>query len=132
MSTPEPRWLDARAVVLIHQHQLAEHGGPTGIRDTALLESSLASPKHLAGYADPDLFDLAACYGARLARNHPFVDGNKRTAWVCTRLFLRLNGRDIDAPALDKVRVMRAVAGGPIAEPDFAAWLRGNGSDPAP
>jgi death-on-curing protein len=130
VNAPEPIWLDPRAVVSIHQRQLAEHGGPTGIRDLALLASSLAAPRQAFGCADLDLHDLAACYGVRLARNLPFADGNKRTAWVCTRLFLCLNGRDIEALQTEQVRVILQVAQGAMDQATFAAWLRAHSRTP--
>ncbi|MCF8015609.1 MAG: type II toxin-antitoxin system death-on-curing family toxin [Chromatiaceae bacterium] len=128
-SHSEPIWIDANAVVLIHQRQLAEHGGLTGMRDEGMLESSLAAPKQQHLYAPSDLYSLAACYGARIAGNHPFVDGNKRTAWTCTRLFLRLNGLDIEATAVEKVKVMLAVAAGFMSQAELADWLRDHGRE---
>ena len=98
-----PRWIDLSVVLAVHEQQIAEHGGLTGIRDLSLIESALKRPQHLLLYNDPDLFDLAAAYGYGLAKNHGFLDGNKRTAYVVTRLFLVLNGQDIDAPAVEKV-----------------------------
>lgn len=89
-----------------------------------MLESALAAPRQQFAYGGPDLFELAACYGHRLARNHPFGDGNKRTAWVCSRLFLRLNGSDIAAEVAEKVGIMLGVASGEISQNDFADWLR--------
>jgi death-on-curing protein len=123
----EPIWLDPRAVVLIHQRQLAEHGGPSGLRDQGMLESALAAPRQQLAYGSVDLFDLAACYGHLLAGNHPFVDGNKRTAWVCTRLFLRLNGIDIDASTRQKLSIMLGVSSGAVDQSAFADWLRRHG-----
>ena len=91
-----------------------------------LIESALKRPQHLALYNDPDVFDLAAAYGYGLARNHGFIDGNKRTAYVITRLFLVLNGRDIDAPAVDKVITFEKVGQGNMDQEGLAAWLRSN------
>jgi death-on-curing protein len=122
----EPIWLIAEAILLIHQRQLAEHGGRSGVRDPGMLESALAAPRQLFSYGRPDPFDLAACYGHRLASNHPFVDGNKRTAWICSRLFLRLNGLDIAAKVPDKIGIMLGVASGEISQSEFAQWLRGH------
>ena len=127
MSPAAPIWIDRRAVILIHEAQLAEHGGPSGIRDMAILESALSAPEQLHHYQTPDLYDLAACYGYRLANNHPFVDGNKRTAWVCTRLFLKLNGTDIEATIPEKIAAMLRVAAGEATEREFGEWLRGRG-----
>jgi death-on-curing protein len=120
----EPTWLDARAILLIHQRQLAEHGGLSGVRDPGMLESALAAPRQLFSYGSPDLWELGACYGYRLAGNHPFVDGNKRTAWVSSRLFLRLNGLDIAADDGEKIDIMLGVASGGISQSTFAQWLR--------
>jgi len=120
----DPSWLLPKTVELLHEEQIAEHGGDSGIRSRALLESSLAAPAQMHHYGDSDLFDLAACYGYRIARNHPFVDGNKRTAWICSRLFLRLHGCDIAASDHDKVETMLQVASGTITEAEFASWLR--------
>lgn len=97
------------------------------MRDPGMLESALAAPRQLFIYGGPDLFELAACYGHRLASNHPFVDGNKRTAWVCSRLFLRLNGLDIAAEVPEKVSIMLGVASGDVSQSAFARWLRGHG-----
>jgi len=85
-------WVDPTVVLAVHEEQLAEYGGSAGIRDAGLLESALARPKNLAAYGEPDVAELAASYGFGIARNHPFVDGNKRTAFVSVELFLRLNG----------------------------------------
>ncbi|NEV64767.1 type II toxin-antitoxin system death-on-curing family toxin [Thiorhodococcus minor] len=116
--------MDERAVLLIHQRQLAEHGGHSGVRDPGILESAPAAPQQMFSYGSPDLWELGACYGSRLAGNHPFVDGNKRTAWVYSRLFLRLNGLDIAADVAEKVDIMLGVASGAISQSAFAQWLR--------
>ncbi|MEX0959811.1 MAG: type II toxin-antitoxin system death-on-curing family toxin [Burkholderiales bacterium] len=117
-------WIDADVVLAVHDEQLAEHGGSAGIRDGGLLESALARPKNLTAYGDPDFADLAASYGFGIARNHPFVDGNKRTAFVSTELFLRLNGYRLAADDQSCVLTMLAVAAGEIDEAAFADWLR--------
>jgi death on curing protein len=119
-------WLDAQALLAVHEEQLAEHGGAAGTRDAGLFESALARPLHLAAYGDPDAADLAAAYGVGLARNHPFIDGNKRTAFVAVELFLALNGFDLMASDTDCVLTMLAVASGEIDDATFAAWLRGH------
>ncbi len=124
MTASAPVWIDRRAVLLIHAAQLAEHGGPSGIRSSALLESALGAPQQLFHYGHPDLFDLAACYGHKLATNHPFVDGNKRTAWVCIRLFLKLNRLDIEATAAEKIDAMLRVAAGDASQAELSDWLR--------
>jgi death-on-curing protein len=118
------RWIDRRALVLLHDESLAEHGGSSGLRDEGLLESALARPRTLAAYGTPDLADLAAGYGVRLARNHPFVDGNKRAAFLAVGMFLRLNGYRLTSTQADATLTMLAVAAGDIDEPMFAAWIR--------
>lgn len=117
-------WLDPQVLLAVHEEQLAEHGGPAGIRDTGLFESALAHPRHLALYGQPDACDLAAAYGFGIARNHPFADGNKRTAFVATELFLMLNGLDLIADDAACVMTMLGVASGKTDEAGFAAWLR--------
>lgn len=117
-------WIPLPIILAVHDEQLAEHGGLRGIRDQGLLESALAGPEHLAAYDNPDFADLAAAYGYDIARNHPFADGNKRTAFVATLLFLRLNGFDLTATDADKVFVMLDVAAGNLSENAFADWLR--------
>lgn len=117
-------WLDAAVLRAVHEEQLAEHGGASGTRDEGLFESALARPRNLAAYGSPDAAALAAAYGWGLARNHPFVDGNKRTAFVATELFLALNGHDLVASDEDCVLTMLSVAAGTLDEDLFAQWLR--------
>ncbi|HUG73440.1 MAG TPA: type II toxin-antitoxin system death-on-curing family toxin [Steroidobacteraceae bacterium] len=119
-------WIGRGLVIAIHDRQLAEHGGSSGIRDETLLESALARPQQLLAYADPpaDLADLAASLAYGVARNHPFVDGNKRTAAVTCETFLRLNGAALEAGDVDLFPVYLAVAEGKLSEQDFATWLR--------
>ena len=119
-------WIDKTFALAIHERQLAEHGGSSGVRDETLLDSALARPQQLHAYGDPapDLADLAASLAFGLARNHPFVDGNKRTAHVCYRVFLAINGADLDASDEDKYVAMLSLAEGSLDEADFAAWLR--------
>lgn len=119
-----PIWLDPEVIVAIHEAQLREHGGMAGTRDGGLLTSALARPANLMAYGSPDVCALAAAYGYGLSRNHPFLDGNKRTGFVATELFLRLNGYDLIATDADCVLTMLAVAAGDITEDEFAAWLR--------
>jgi death on curing protein len=119
------RWVTEDVVLAIHDEQIAEHGGLAGIRDRALLLSALARPQNLAAYETPDVAALAACYAMGIARNHPFLDGNKRTAFVVAAgVFLPLNGYQLKASSPDKVRVMLSVADGTMPEPELAAWLR--------
>ena len=119
-------WLEKALVLTVHDRQIAEHGGSAGVRDEGLLESALARPQQLHAYGDPapDLADLAAALAYGLARNHPFVDGNKRTAHVAYRTFLELNGAEFAATDEEKYVTMLALAEGKLAERDFAAWLR--------
>ena len=118
------RWIDIAVVLAIHDQQLAEHGGGVGVRDRGLLESALAGPAQLAAYGDPDLFDLAATYAHGIARNHPFVDGNKRTAYVVCMLFLRLHGLRLDAPGPERVIVFEQLGKGALGRDALAEWLR--------
>jgi death-on-curing protein len=118
------RWLAADVLLAVHEEQLAEHGGAAGVRDLGLFESALARPQNVAASGNPDAADLAASYGVGLAKNHPFIDGNKRTAFVAVELFLALNGHDLVADDADCVLTMLAVAAGSLDEPGFAAWLR--------
>lgn len=117
-------WLDPQVLLAVHDAQLAEHGGAAGVRSSDLFESALARPRNLAAYGRPDVAELAASYGVGIARNHPFVDGNKRTAFVAVELFLALNGRRLTANDMDCVMTMLAVAEGSLDEAAFAAWLR--------
>ena len=130
----EPIWVRDDVVALIHARQIAEHGGQDGIRDPALLESALARPRNAFAYAgdDLDLCDLAAAYAFGIARNHPFVDGNKRTAFVVCRTFLRINGEDFQATAAKKFAAFYAMAEGSMSEAELAAWIREHGSGIAP
>jgi death-on-curing protein len=118
------RWVDKRALLLLHADSLAEHGGATGLRDEGLLDSALARPLNLAAYGDPDVAALAASYGLGLAKNHAFVDGNKRAAFLAVGLFLALNGRRLKAPQAEAVLTMLAVASGTLDEAGFAGWIR--------
>jgi len=118
------RWADKRALLLLHDESLAEHGGSPGIRDDGLLESALARPLNLDAYGRPDFPDLAASYAVSLAKNHPFVDGNKRAAFLATGLFLHLNGYRLLVSQADATLTMFAVAAGEMDEASFADWLR--------
>ena len=121
-------WVDARDALAIHDAQLAEHGGASGARDQGLLESALARPQNLAAYAEPDAAALAASYAFGIARNHPFVDGNKRTALVVLEFFLALNGQTLTADDVDCVVTMLALADGTLSEKELAGWIRANSS----
>ena len=117
-------WVESDIVLAIHEEQLAEHGGADGVRDMGLLESALARPQNLLAYGSPDLADLAAAYAAGIARNHPFVDGNKRTAWVVAETFVELNSAEIAADDASAYEAMLGLAEGRIDEKAFAAWMR--------
>jgi death-on-curing protein len=119
-------WIDLPEVLAIHGRQLDEHGGASGVRDDGLLESALARPQQLFTYGEPDVFDLAAAYTAGIVRNHPFVDGNKRTGFVVGILFLELNGPTFTASEADATQAILNLAGGEINDDGFAIWLRSN------
>ncbi len=120
-------WIADGVVLAIHEAQLAEHGGPTGIRDEGLLNSALARPHNLEAYSDaPDPAALAAAYAFGIARNHPFLDGNKRTAFVVMELFLNLNGWALIADDAACITTTQALAAGDVSEKALAKWLREN------
>lgn len=121
----EPIWLDRRLVEAFHQDQIRQHGGLFGLRDEALLESALARPRQRFHYEPgADLFELAAALGHGLASNHPFLDGNKRVAFLAVYVFLGLNGLTIEAEETEVVAVMKDLAAGRLPEADLARWLR--------
>lgn len=120
----EWRWVDRRALMLLHDESLAEHGGAAGLRDEGLLASELARPLNLVAYGEPDLADLAAAYGVGLAKNHPFIDGNKRAAFLAIGLFLALNAQRLVSTQTEATLVMLDVAASVIDEAAFAAWIR--------
>jgi death-on-curing protein len=120
----EPEWIGVAVALAIHEEQIAEHGGGEGVRDAGLLESALARPRNAWGYGVTDLCALAASLGHGIARNHPFVDGNKRTAFVAVETFLILNGVELMAGDADCVVAMLDLAAGEMTEDEFAAWLR--------
>ena len=124
----EPEWLEERTVRLFHKRQLAEHGGMSGIRDDNMLMSALAKPQQLWCYGSPppDLCQLAAAYAFGLAKNLPFLDGNKRTAAIACETFLILNGRSFLVGEEEKYPMYLALAAGELSEEDFTIWLRGN------
>jgi len=120
-----PRWIDLRALVLLHAESLAEHGGLWGLREEAALESGLARPRHLHAYKRrADLAALAAAYEFGLTRNHPFNDGNKRAGFLAVGLFLALNGFQLEAEPVEVVRTIMDLAGGELSEKAFADWIR--------
>lgn len=120
----EWRWVDSDVIAAVHDRQLSEHGGPAGVRNQDGIESALARPINLTLYGNPDAADLAAAYAFGLARNHGFVDGNKRTAWIAARLFLAINGFRLTVNAGDAVRLMEGVASGAVMEQELAEWIR--------
>ncbi len=122
--TKDWHWVTSEIVYAIHDRQLSEHGGPVGVRDAGAVESALARPQNLAAYGTPDAADLAAAYAYGLARNHGFVDGNKRTAWVIARVFLADNGCRLKFNPLDAVRITEMLAAGTLDEHQLAAWFR--------
>lgn len=119
-------WVARSVVLALHDEQLAEHGGGSGLRDEGLLDSALARPLNLESYGDPDAADLAAAYAFGVAKNHPFVDGNKRTAAVAMELFLDQNGYELTATDEALVLTILALADGSSSETDLADWVRGN------
>lgn len=120
------RPINHQVLLLLHDESLAEHGGASGLRDQGLLESALARPVNLALYETPDVADLAAAYGVGLAKNHAFVDGNKRAAFLAVGLFLALNGYRLSATQADATLIMLSVASGNLPEADLANWTRKN------
>ena len=117
-------WLAPGLIQAVHDEQLAEHGGGAGVRDANLLASALARPQQLAHYGAPDAAELAASYGFGISRNHPFVDGNKRTAFVAMELFLALKGFELMASDAECVVNMLDLAAGKLPESEFANWIR--------
>ena len=119
-------WLSRELILAVHDEQLSQHGGASGVRDPGLLDSALARPANRASYGDPDLAELAALYAIALARNHPFVDGNKRTAYVALELCLRLNGLRLPVSDAEAAVVMLQLAAGEVSDDEFTAWVRQN------
>ena len=119
-------WVEAGVALAIHDEQLAEHGGAAGVRDRNAFESAMARPQNLAAYGEPDLPALAAAYAFGLARNHAFVDGNKRTAFVVSEVFLALNGARLAATDAEAILTFVALAAGDIGEDELADWFRAN------
>lgn len=127
MKNKEPRWIEERDALAIHDRLLALHGGAIGLRDRGLLESALARPRQHYAYAgESDVVEMAALYTAAIVRNHPFVDGNKRTGFVIGVLFLELHGFDFKASEEDATQAVMALAAGTLDEGGYTAWLREN------
>ena len=121
----EPAWLLPEVVTAVHQMLLAEHGGAPGIRDSVLLESALNRPRQRFEYADDSsIFDLAGSYCYGLAKNHPFVDGNKRIAFTVSAIFLEINGYSLNAPEPDAVVIIEELAAGNLTEDNLSHWLQ--------
>ncbi len=118
------RWIERQALLLLHDESLAEHGGASGLRDEGLFDSALARPLNLAAYGEPDFADPAASYGFCLAQNHPFVDGNKRAAFLSVGLFLYVNGYRLNASQAEATVTVLSLAAGELEEAAFAAWIR--------
>ncbi|MBN2527006.1 MAG: type II toxin-antitoxin system death-on-curing family toxin [Deltaproteobacteria bacterium] len=117
-------WIRDDVVMAVHERQLAEHGGAQGIRDASDLKAALLAPLETSRIDDADLASVASAYGYQLVTRHPFMDGNRRTAYVCIRLFLVLNGRDIVAKREDKSRIMLKLAQGTVTHIQLASWIR--------
>lgn len=124
MTAKVTRWLPTKTVLAIHEEQIRDHGGGSGVRDAGLLESAVARPQNLAAYGEPDLADLAAAYAFGIARNHAFVDGNKRTAFVTAGVFLLRNGAFLDVAETEAAVVFTDLAAGKLTEAELAAWYR--------
>lgn len=124
----EPAWLLKAVVLALHEEQLAEHGGRAGLRDEGLLDSALGRAKNQFHYGSPDIYDLAAAYAFGIAKNHPFLDGNKRASFVVSETFLNLNGYGLAATDEEALFVWIALAEGKIAETELANWFRSNAS----
>ena len=122
------RWIRRDVVYAIHEQQLAEHGGAAGVPDPGRLEAALARARHLDTYGRPDAPALASAYAFGILKNHPFVDGNKRTAWVVARLFLARNGYELRFDPAEAVRTIEAVAAGDLTESALARWFRARSS----
>jgi death on curing protein len=125
-------WLSRDLILAIHDEQIAEHGGSSGIRDNGLLEGALVRPLNRAAYSDPDIAELAALYAIGIARNHPFIDGNKRTAYVALETFLRLNGLRFPASDAECVVTMLRLAANDISDEHFTAWVRSHATGRPP
>ena len=124
----EAVWLRKDVLLAVHERLLAEHGGSAGIRDEGLLESAIGRPQNLFAYGKPTIFDLASAYACGVIKNHPFVDGNKRTGFMAAYLFLGTNGYEFEAAEEDVVIKTLAVAAGELDEEQYAEWLKSNSS----
>jgi death-on-curing protein len=119
-------WLSRDLILAMHDEQLAEHGGATGIRDAGLLDGALSRPRNRAGYGDPDIAELAAVYAIGIVQNHPFVDGNKRTGFAALFTFLGLNGAEFEPQEVDATMAILRLAAGDLTDDEFIDWVRTN------
>ena len=126
----EPVWVELDVVLAIHDEQLAEHGGQPGVRDPGLLESALGRPRNQFAYGEPSITRLAASYAFGISRNHPFLDGNKRTSLVVAELFLELNGYELIASDVQCVTTFLQLAAGELTEDQLAEWITANSTAP--
>ena len=124
-------WLSRQLILAIHDEQLAEHGGASGVRDDGLLESALARPLNRASYGEPDIAELAAVYATAIVRNHPFVDGNKRTGFAALVMFLALSGAEFEPPEVDATMAILRLAAGDTTDDEFIPWVRSHAALPA-
>lgn len=122
----EPIWMSEKIILAIHADQIVTHGGLIGLRDANLLGASLARPRHLWTYENPDIFELGAAYGYGLTKNHPFIDGNKRTAFMAMYTFLRLNCYRLEVAEAEVVSKMEQLASSLLSQKELAGWLRYN------
>lgn len=120
------KWLTREIVLAAHSRSLRDHGGAEGVRDPGMLESALARPQNLSHYGKPDIFELSASYAFGLVKNHPFVDGNKRTAFLSAYIFLGLNGWELDAEEDEAAAITLDLAASKVSESEFAYWLKAN------
>lgn len=128
----EPIWLNAEIIIAIHEAQLVEHGGPSGIRDAGMLDSALDRARNKWAYENADLAELAAAYGFGVARNHPFIDGKKRTSLMAIYTFLGVNDIEFIVPEADFAAVILSLAAGEVSEQSLARWIRDNWPAGAP
>lgn len=122
--TTEPRWLEMATLRSIHVRVISDHGGSLGVRDLGALDSALAAPRHRFAYGDVDVCSLAAAYSYAITRNHPFVDGNKRVAYMAAYTFLGDNGLELEADPAQAAHVMQGLSTGSLSREEFAEWLR--------
>ena len=123
-------WISRKLIMAVHDEVLAQYGGASGIRDEGLLESALARPINRAAYGEPNVAELAALYAIAIARNHPFVDGNKRAAFGAMTLFLSLNGLELEAPEVEAAEIMLKMAGHYLEDEEFTAWVVAHATEP--